>query len=133
MAALGLTYVEMLSYTAGLLVITLFYIVWYIFGKMTEDNIVLNIAKEPINVSRLVFGASPLFIAIGLLVTGLEHWIVFLATTLYYILYSKIFNLKKINSYINWKLMAMLALIVIMSYVVVAYYDDPLAPSIKLG
>ena len=59
MAALGITYTEMLSYTGGLLTITVFYIGWYIFGKMSEDDIELNIKTEPINWYRLIFGALP--------------------------------------------------------------------------
>jgi len=124
MAALGLSYMEMLSYTAGLLGITVFYIGWYIFGKMSEDDIVLNVKAEPINWGRLAFGALPLFIAIGALVAGATHWVVFMALTAYYILYAKEFDFKKINSYINWNLVGVLALVIIASNVVKANYSD---------
>jgi len=124
MAVLGLSYAEMLSYTAGLLVISVSYILWYIFGKMSEDDIIINIKPEPINWNRLIFGALPLFVAIGLLVSGIGHYMVFVASALYYIIYSKTFNLKKINSHINWKLMGTLALVIIASNVIKSNYEE---------
>jgi hypothetical protein len=124
MAALGLSYSEMLSYTSGLLAITIFYIGWYIFGKMSEDDIELNVKPEPIKWDRLLFGAMPLFVAIAVLVVGATHWIVFMALTLYYVLYAKEFSLSKLNSYVNWKLIGVLALVIIASNLVKSNYDD---------
>ena len=124
MAALGLSYAEMLSYTGGLLAITVFYIGWYIFGKMSEDDIVLNIVPEPINWNRLVFGALPLFITIGALVGGATHWVVFMALTLYYIIYSKSNSIVKLNSYINWSLVSVLALVIVVSNIVGSNYSE---------
>ena len=46
MAALGLTYAEMLSYTSGLLIITLTYVFGYIFIKLREDDIHLKLSVE---------------------------------------------------------------------------------------
>ncbi len=124
MAALGLGYAEMLSYTAGLLAITVFYIGWYIFGKMSEDDIILNVKPDPINWNRLMFGAMPLFVAIGVLIVGATHWMVFMALTVYYMFYSNTFDIKKINSYINWNLMGVLALVIIASNVVKSNYSE---------
>jgi len=124
MAALGLSYADMLSYTVGLLTITIFYIGWYIFGKMSEDDIILNVKPEPINFSRLIFGAIPLFISIIALILGATHWIAFIGLTLYYILYAKEFNIKKLNSYINWNLIGTLALVIIVSNIVNSNYED---------
>lgn len=124
MAALGLTYTEMLSYTGGLLAITLFYIGWYIFGKMSEDDIQINVNLEPTNWNRLIFGATPLFIAIGSLVAGATHWMIFMILTLYYVIYSGIFNIKKLNSYINWNLVGVLALVIIASNFAKSNYDE---------
>jgi len=124
MAALGLTYTEMLSYTGGLLTITIFYIGWYIFGKMSEDDIELNVKNESIDWYRLTFGALPLFVAIGLLVAGITHWMVFVGLMLYYIGYSQEFNIKKLNSYVNWNLLGVLALVIIASNVVKGNYNE---------
>jgi hypothetical protein len=124
MAALGLSYLEMLSYTAGLLAITVFYIGWYIFGKMSEDDIVLNVKPEPVKWERLIFGAMPLFLAIAVLVAGATHWMVFMTLTLYYIMYSGIFSLTKLNSFVNWKLIGVLALVIIASNVVKSNYSE---------
>ncbi len=124
MAALGLTYSEMLSYTAGLLTITVFYICWYIFGKLEESDIDLNIKPEPINWNRLTFGALPLFVAIGVLVAGVTHWMVFGALTLYYITYARIFSLSKINSYVNWSLLGVLSLVIIASNLTNSNYSE---------
>jgi hypothetical protein len=124
MAALGITYTEMLSYTGGLLTITVFYIGWYIFGKMSEDDIELNIKTEPINWYRLIFGALPLFIAIGALVVGATHWVVFTALTTYYILYAREYSIKKLNSYVNWNLLGVLAAVIVVSNIISSNYED---------
>jgi|TARA_Y100000310_G_scaffold341824_1_gene442318 hypothetical protein len=124
MAVLGLTYAEMLSYTLGLLIISVSYILWYIFGKMEEKDIILTIKKEQINWMRLITGALPLFVAIGLLVGGIEPWIVFGSATLYYIVRSSTYSLKTINSYVNWNLILTLAVIIILSNIIKIYYND---------
>ena len=124
MAALGLSYSEMLSYTGGLLAITAFYIGWYIFGKMSEDDITLNVKTQPINWNRLMFGAMPLFVAIGALVAGGTHWMTFGILTVYYIMYSGIFSLSKLNSFVNWNLMGVLALVIIASNIVGSNYAE---------
>ena len=47
MAVLGLSYSQMMSYTGGLLAITLSYIFAYIFIKLKESDIELHIQQEP--------------------------------------------------------------------------------------
>ena len=124
MVALGLSYSEMLSYTGGLLAITVFYIGGYIFGKMTEDDITLNVKPQPINWNRLMFGAMPLFVAIGALVAGGTHWMVFGILTLYFVLYASEYNIKTLNSYINWSLVGVLSLVIIASNIVGSNYSE---------
>jgi hypothetical protein len=47
-----------------------------------------------------------------------------MALTLYYVLYAKEFSLSKLNSYVNWKLIGVLALVIIASNLVKSNYDD---------
>jgi len=47
MAVLGLSYSQMLSYTGGLLAITLSYVFAYIFIRLKESDIELHIQQEP--------------------------------------------------------------------------------------
>jgi hypothetical protein len=121
MAALGLSYAEMLSYTIGLLIISLSYIGWYIFGKMSEDDIILNVTNEYINWNRLLFGGLPLFIAILALVLGAVHWVVFISLTMYYMMYSETYNVLK---HINWKLLGVLAIVIVASNLATANYTE---------
>lgn len=124
MAALGLTYIEMLSYTGGLLLVSLGYVLWYIYSKLSEDDIILNVQNEPINWSRFATGALPLFASIGALVAGYAPYIIFPTLAVYYLVLSCTTSLKTINSYINWKLVGTLAVVLVLSNITKSYNGE---------
>lgn len=123
MAALSITYVELLFYTMPLLVISLGYVIYYIFGVLEEDDIILNNKNNIVNWKNFVLGAMPLFISIGILVYGIIPHVIFPILTLYYMAYSRTFNITVLNKYINWYLVATLIFVIIFSNVMKSYND----------
>jgi len=116
MAALGITWSTFMGYMWPLVLISFIYIFSFIFIKFKEDDIIINENLfQNFNISKFIFGTLPLFIAIGFLAFGFPGWIVFPVVAFYYMIYGNIFNIKQLNSYINWWLVGILAIVLILS------------------
>ncbi len=117
MAALGLSWGAFIGYVWPLILITLIYIIWYIFWRFNEEDIILNTEIfGDYNIKRLITGFFPLVLGIGLLASGILSgaWIFgFLA--LYYIGLTKSFDIKEIFGYVNWWLVGLLSIVLILS------------------
>lgn len=117
MAALGITWGTFIGYVWPLILITFVYILWYIFYKFKEDDIILN---ESIfgdyNIKRFIFGFVPLLVSIILLASGiLSGAVIFGTLSIYYIVLTKTFNIKEIFSYVNWWLVGLLSIVLTLS------------------
>ena len=126
MAVLGLSYMEMLYYTLPLLAVSILYIGYYIFFVLKEEDIIINIQEGFIDWVRFYLGAIPLFLAIGFLVVGFPAEYIFPITAVYYIFMSETFDIKKLNSYINWYLMATLAVVIVLANITKSYNGEML-------
>jgi|GEM_PF-1897017 hypothetical protein len=112
MVALGLSYSAMMSYLWPLLTITVIFIFWYLFIKIKETDIEINLIDyETFSTVKLLKNILPFFLAIILLIIGFEAWKVFCSLTVYYILLTKEYNFKKILSFVNWKFIFLLSII----------------------
>jgi len=114
MAALGIGWTTFMGYMWPLVIISFIYIFGYIFFKFKEEDIIIQ-KKYQFNPETFLLGTLPLFLGIGLLATGYKGQYVFPALALWYIFYSKIFSIKKINSFINWWLVLVLFVVLILS------------------
>jgi hypothetical protein len=116
MAALGITWSTFMGYMWPLVLISFGYIFGYIFWKFKEEDIVINEDLfNNFNSKEFILGTLPLFLGILLLAAGIHGWIVFPILTFYYIAYSGIVSLKKLNSFINWWLVGILAIVLVAS------------------
>ena len=113
MAALSLTYGQWMSYFWIPLLMYLVFLIGYIYIKVDKEAIELNFS-EKFNFKEFCYGTLPIFISIALAIF-ISPIIVFGLLALYYIAIYYIKTQKidfiKINSYINWKLVVLLAIL----------------------
>lgn len=124
MAAMGVSWIAFLGYMWPLIFITVGYALWYIFYKVDEDEIILdrNMFSD-FNLFRFIFGALPLFLSIILFAFGCSGGWLFAFLSLYYMTFNNEFDIKVINSFINWKLVFTLALVLTSSVFVTSHYE----------
>jgi len=127
LAALGFTWGEWMSYFIYPLVAYLIFLFYYIFKNIPEDAIEFTF-KDEFNLKEFILYTLPIFIAIGLAIFY-SPVIIFGVLALYYAGY--LFNqvrsikitLERINSFINWKLVGILAIILALSVTGIHYVE----------
>lgn len=112
MAVLGLTYPQIIAYTWPLLVGFILYTIWYIYGVLKEEDIKINVSYED---KPFTLAGIPLLAGIGLLIAGIQPWAIFTVIPIIYIIGTKTWNIKKILSYINWKLIGIVSIVIALS------------------
>jgi len=115
MAALGLSYGAVLYNLLPLLIVSLGLVFAYIAFWVKEDDIELNISKEHFKVSQIIRNVFPFVVAIGVAIAGVNPVIVFGILTLYYCTLTLTWDWKKLLSFVDWKLIAWVALIIIVA------------------
>ena len=100
-AAFGLTYTAWLGMIAPLLVVSLLFIGWYIWFQVHDEE--LNITPGNFKLSSVLRNVVPMFIAVGFYIYN-KNWMIgcFGFLTLYYILITQQWDLKKLLSYVRW-------------------------------
>lgn len=125
MAALGVGYLQILSITWPLLVISLAYLGYYLFFKLKETDIEINkIYKKFTKYDYLKI--LPFIGSIFLVIFGIPGEYIFGPLTMFYLYITKTFNFKDINKFINWKLVMVLIGILSISYLVGIYHSEML-------
>lgn len=112
MAALGIGYGAVLLELLPLLVVSLGLVFAYIYYAVKEDDIQLNTSKEHFKVSTIIRNVIPFLVAIGVAIAGIHPAIVFGMLTLYYMILTLTWDFKKLVSFIDWKLLAWVAVII---------------------
>jgi hypothetical protein len=113
MAALGIGYGAVLLELLPLLLVSLGMVFAYIMFAVKEDDIQLNITKDHFKVSAIIRNVFPFLVAVGAAISGINVVIVFGILTLYYMILTLTWDPKKLLSYVNWTLIAWVALIII--------------------
>lgn len=113
MAALGIGYGAVLFELLPLLIVSLGLVFWYIATQVKEDDIELNISKEHFKVSAIIRNVFPFLAAIGIAIAGIHPAIVFGFLTLYYMILTLTWDFKKLFSYVDWKLLVWVAVIIV--------------------
>jgi len=124
MAVLSLTYLEILQYMLPLIVISLGYVVWYIFGKLTEKDIQINTSDKHIDWLRFTSGSLPVFVGIGFLIAGFQGHLVFGLLAIYYIIKSQTYCPRCWLEFVNWKLVGLLAIVIALGNYIKLYDGD---------
>ena len=117
MAALGMTYGAVLYQLLPLLVVSLGLVFAYITFMVKEDDIELNIQREHFKISNIIRNVFPFIGAIGVAISGINPIVVFGILTLYYMTLTLTWDINKLMSYVDWKLIAWVAVIIVMANV----------------
>lgn len=100
-AAFGLTYVAWLGLIAPLLVVSFLFITWYIWSQVHDEEIVITPGN--FKLSSVMRNVLPMFVAIGMYIYN-KDWMIgcFGFLSLYYIIITQQWNIKKLMSYVRW-------------------------------
>lgn len=116
MAALGIGWATYLTIVYPLVLITITYILWYVFFKLKENDIILNQTfLVNYNINRFIKGFLPLFFGIILLGFNYPGAYIFTILTLYYLVLTKTYNIREILGYVNWWLVIVLSIVLMLS------------------
>ena len=115
MAAFGLSYTAFLGIMWPLIVATFAYILWYLIFMVKDSDIGLVDTKKKIKVSRITRYVFPYIMGVSAVIAGVNFLWAFGLLTLYYIIVTQTFNWKKLLGYVDWKIIAWVALIIILA------------------
>jgi len=124
MAALGLSYGAIIFELLPLLIVSLGLVFAYIAYAVNEDDIQLNTPKGHFKISQIIRNVFPFLIAIATAIVGVHPAIVFGVLVLYYMTLTMTWDVKKLLSYVDFKLIAWVAVIIIMANITRQYTDD---------
>ena len=115
MAAFGLSYTAFLGIMWPLIVATFAYILWYLIFMVKDNDIALVETKKKIKVSRITRYVFPYIMGVSAVIAGVNFLWAFGLLTMYYMIVTRTFNYKKLLSYVDWKIIAWVALIIILA------------------
>jgi hypothetical protein len=114
-AAFGLTYSAFLGLVAPLLIASLLFISVYIWYTVKEEELVITPGN--FKLSAVLRNVLPMFIALGVYIWGggEEHvFPIFGLLTLYYVIITQQWNLKKLLGYVRWDVLAWVGAVIIL-------------------
>lgn len=115
-SALGLTFVQVLSFTWPLLLIMLAVLAAYLIFFVKNEDIEINLDNN-----GMEWTIIPFLLGVGLLICGIVPWLIFGILAIFYIFLTKTFDIKKLLSYIRWDLVAFCSFILIISDILNKY------------
>ena len=124
MSALGLSYGAVIFELLPLLIVSIGLVFAYIAYAVKEDDIQLNAQKGHFKISQIIRNVFPFLIAIATAIVGVHPAIVFGVLVLYYMTLTMTWDVKKLLSYVDFKLIAWVALIIVMANITRQYTDD---------
>lgn len=124
MSVLSLSYLQVMSYLYPLLIITILYSIWFIFLKIKETDIIIDLISSDYKVKNIITYFVPFILSIIFLILNIKPVFVFGILTLYYMLITKLFDFKKILSFINWKVLIIIGLVSLLGKYVNIYSSE---------
>ena len=124
MAALGLSYGAVIFELLPLLIVSLGLVFAYIAFAVKEDDIELNVQKSHFKISQIIRNVFPFLIAIATAIVGVNPVIVFGVLALYYMTLTMTWDWRKLNSFVDWKLIAWVSLIIVSANFTREYTDE---------
>ena len=115
MAAFGLSYTAFLGIMWPLIATTFAYIIWYLVYMVKDTDIALVETKKKIKVSRITRYVFPYIMGVSAVIAGVNFLWAFGLLTLYYIIVTQTFDWKKLLGYVDWKIIAWVAIIILLA------------------
>jgi hypothetical protein len=112
-AAFGLTYAAWLVLIAPLLIVSFVFITWYIWSQVKDEDIAIT--PGTFKLSAVLRNVVPMFVAIGCYVYN-ANWMIgcFGFLTLYYVLITQQWSIKKLLGYIKWDVLLMVGAVIML-------------------
>ena len=118
MAAFGLSYTAFMGIMWPLLAVSIAFIIAYLVWGVKESDVELKTTEETIKVSRITRYVLPYVAGVGAIVAGIDFLWAFGSLTVYYMIVTKTFDIPKLLKYVDWKLVAWVALIICLANIV---------------
>lgn len=103
LAVLGITFTEWLEMVWPLILGSLVLIFWYMWFKVDESEI--NITPTEFSFFEFLKNVVPMIAGISAFVYGLSATLVFGTLAIYYIVLNKVWDIKKLHSYLNYEVL----------------------------
>jgi len=113
MAAFGLTYAQWFGIIWPLLAVSIAFIIAYLVWGVKESEVELGDCGTEIKVSRITRYVFPYIAGVVAIIAGINFIWAFGTLTLYYMICTQTFNFKKLFGYVDWKLVAWVAAIIV--------------------
>jgi hypothetical protein len=110
-AAFGLGYAGWFNLIWPLLLTSLIFIGAYIWTQVKDEEVVIK--PGHFKLTAVIHNVLPMVAAIGLYANGYNHLWCFGLLSIYYIFLTQTWNCKKILSYVNWQVLAVVAVVII--------------------
>ena len=124
MAAFGLSYTAFLGMMWPLIATTFAYILWYLIFMVKDNDIELVDTKKKIKISRITRYVLPYIIGVAAVIAGVNFLWAFGGLTAYYMVVTRTFDFRKLLGYVDWKIVAWVALIIILANTTRLYTAD---------
>ena len=124
MAAFGLSYTAFLGIMWPLIAATFAYIIWYLVYMVKDTDIALVETKKKIKVSRITRYVFPYIMGVSAVIAGVNFLWAFGLLTLYYIIVTQTFDWKKLLGYVDWKIIAWVAIIILLANITRLYTGE---------
>ena len=112
MAAFGLTYAQWIGIIWPLLAITIIFILAYLIFGVKETDVELKDIGEEVKVSRITRYLLPYIFGVAAIIYGIDFLWAFGSLTVYYMVVTKTFDISKLFSYVDWKIIIWVAVII---------------------
>lgn len=122
MAALGLSYIQFIRYTWVPLLICLLFTFYYIFISLNEKDVHINKPEHKYRRS-MVFTTLPILLSIILMCFNIQPYWIFPFTTIYYIIYCKEYDVRKLLKFVNWGLVLLTSIVILLSELIALKSD----------
>ena len=123
-AAFGLTYLAWVTMLAPLIIVTALFITGYIWWAVKDEEVAITPGN--FKMSAVLRNVLPMFVAIfAYAALGGEHiFAVFGSLTLYYIIITQQWDIKKLLSYVKWETVIVLAIVCVVGNIFRAHSSE---------
>ena len=118
MAAFGLTYAQFMGIIWPLLAVSIAFIIAYLVWGVKESDVELNDCTREIKVSRITRYVLPYIVGVAAIIYGIDFLWAFGALTVYYMTVTRTFDIPKLLRFVDWRLIAWVAVIIFAANVV---------------
>jgi hypothetical protein len=121
-AAFGLTYTAWLGIVWPILISSFLFIGWYVWSQVKEDEVAIK--PTNFNMPSVVRNVFPMIIAIAGYIKTSDYVLCFGLLSLYYIILTATWDIKKLINYVNFELLFTVAFVIILSNYLKSHEDS---------